>query len=80
VILERNYKQMKRILKSSLTLLLLMIICSTKTVSVYAMEKGTYTVPLVISYANPETGAIVDGGSNEALGNSMCESVMQEDA
>lgn len=71
---------MKRILKSSLTLLLLMFICSTKTVSVYAMEKGTYTVPLVISYANPETGEIADGGSNEALGNSMCESVMQDDA
>lgn len=71
---------MKRILKSSLTLLLLMFICSTKTVSVHAMEKGTYTVPLVISYANPETGEIVDGGSNEALGNSMCESVMQDDA
>ena len=49
-------------------------------VSAYAMEEGTYIVPLIVTYANPQTGEIVDGGSNEALGTSMCQSVMQAEA
>ena len=39
--------------------------------SVYAMEDGAYTVGRTTSYANPETGQTVDGGTNIALGDSM---------
>ena len=42
-------------------------------VPVYAMEDGAYTVGRTTSYANPETGQTVDGGTNIALGDSMCE-------
>ena len=32
-------------------------------VPVYAMEDGAYTVGRTTSYANPETGQTVDGGT-----------------
>ena len=47
---------------------------------VHALERDAYTVPLIITYANPETGEMIDGGGNEALGTSMSQSVMQADA
>ena len=60
--------------------LLAVLISGLNTVSAYAMTEGTYIVPLIVSYANPQTGIIVDGGNNEALGTSMGQSVMQADA
>ena len=50
------------------------------TIPVSALEHDAYTVPLIVTYANPETGAMIDGGGNEALGTSMSQSVMQADA
>lgn len=70
---------MKKIQRGGIALLLFLISCFNM-VSAYAMEEGTYTVPLIVTYANPQTGEIVDGGSNEALGTSMCQSVMQAEA
>ena len=49
-------------------------------VPVYAMEDGAYTVGRTTSYANPETGQTVDGGTNIALGDSMCESIVEDSA
>ena len=45
---------------------------------VYAMEDGAYTVTRTTSYANPETGQTADGGTNIALGDSMCASIVEE--
>ena len=70
---------MKKIRKNGIALLLFVTSC-LNIVSAYAMEEGTYIVPLIVTYANPQTGEIVDGGSNEALGTSMCQSVMQAEA
>lgn len=47
------------------------------SIPVYAMEDGAYTVGRTTSYANPETGATVDGGTNIALGDSMCASIVE---
>lgn len=46
----------------------------------FAIEKGAYTVLRTTSYANPETGETVDGGTNIALGDSMCESIVEKEA
>ena len=47
---------------------------------VYAMEDGAYTVGRSTSYANPQTGQTVDGGTNLALGDSMCASIVEGSA
>lgn len=47
---------------------------------VYAMEDGAYTVGRSTSYANPQTGQTVDGGTNIALGDSMCASIVEGSA
>lgn len=47
---------------------------------VYAMEDGAYTVGRSTSYANPQTGETVDGGTNIALGDSMCASIVEGSA
>lgn len=46
----------------------------------FALEDGVYTVGRTTSYANPETGVTEDGGTNIALGDSMCESIVEEQA
>lgn len=56
-----------------LTISLLAIVGTT---DVYALEDGAYTVGRVTSYPNPETGQTMDGGTNIALGNSMCDSIV----
>ncbi|MGN0350274.1 MAG: heme-binding Shp domain-containing protein [Roseburia sp.] len=50
------------------------------SIPVYAMQDGAYTVGRTTSYANPETGVTVDGGTNIALGDSMCASIVEETA
>ncbi len=50
------------------------------SIPVYAMEDGAYTVGRSTSYANPQTGATVDGGTNIALGDSMCASIVEHQA
>lgn len=49
-------------------------------VPVYALDDGAYTVGRTTSYANPETGKTVDGGTNIALGDSMCAGIVEETA
>lgn len=43
-----------------------------------AMEKGAFVAEVETSYANPDTGLTVDGGTNIALGDSMCASIMED--
>ena len=50
----------------------------TAALPVYALEDGAYLVARTTSYANPETGETVDGGTNIALGDSMCKSIVED--
>lgn len=50
------------------------------SIPVYAMEDGAYTVGRSTSYVNPQTGNTVDGGTNIALGDSMCASIVEQQA
>lgn len=43
-----------------------------------ALEDGAYTVGRQTSYVNPETGNTVDGGTNIALDDSMCASIVED--
>lgn len=47
---------------------------------IYATElaDGAYTISRKTSYVNPETGKTVDGGTNIALGDSMCASIVED--
>lgn len=47
-------------------------------VNAYALEDGAYTIDRETSYVNPETGETVDGGTNIALGDSMCASIVED--
>lgn len=42
------------------------------------LEDGAYTVSRKTSYVNPETGKTEDGGTNIALGDSMCSSIVED--
>ena len=50
------------------------------SIPVYAVEDGAYTVGRTTSYVNPQTGETVDGGTNIALGDSMCASIVEQTA
>lgn len=49
-------------------------------VSAFAMEDGAYLVTRNTSYVNPQTGQTADGGTNIALGESMCASMIENQA
>lgn len=42
------------------------------------LKDGAYTVGRETSYVNPETGETEDGGTNIALGDSMCASIVDD--
>lgn len=44
---------------------------------VHAIEDGAYLVGRTTSYADPATGSPVDGGTDIALGDSMCSSIVE---
>lgn len=54
------------------------LLAAAFSVSAYALEDGAYTVSRQTSYVNPETGNTVDGGTNIALGDSMCASIVED--
>lgn len=53
----------------------------TASFPAYASElkDGAYTVGRETSYVNPETGETEDGGTNIALGDSMCASIVDDE-
>lgn len=69
---------MKRIPKFLLLALMLMGVWSMAAVPAAALADGAYTVGRNTSYVNPETGRTEDGGTNIALGESMCQSLVEE--
>lgn len=42
-----------------------------------SLSDGTYNAKVKTSYADPDTGKTVDGGTNIALGDSMCKSIVE---
>lgn len=52
------------------------LLIAAASVTTYAMDDGAYTAGRTTSYANPDTGETIDGGTNIALGDSMCESMI----
>lgn len=66
------------ILKNVLYGVAMAVAFATASTSVYAMEDGAYTIDRRTSYVNPDTGNTMDGGTNIALGESMCASIVDE--
>lgn len=52
-------------------------VATTSTLAA-TLPDGAYIVERETSYVNPETGKTVDGGTNIALGDSMCASIVEE--
>lgn len=55
---------------------LVALVFSFSPLTLFALDNGAYLVSTTTSYANPATGKTADGGSNMALGESMCRSVI----
>lgn len=69
---------MKKKFLSFFCMAVLLLSLSTLNVFATAMADGAYTIGRQTSYVNPETGNTVDGGTNIALGDSMCEGIVEE--
>lgn len=61
-------------------IVMLTFVVSIGVTSVFAIDHGAYIVSTTTSYVNPATGKTADGGSNIALGEGMCRSVIGEQA
>lgn len=68
-----NSKKLRVLMIGLVTALTLVI---TNVVPTFAYSNGAYLVSRTTSYANPETGQTQDGGTNVALGDSMCASIV----
>ena len=71
---------MNRTLKRLASVLCAVAICLalSMTMFAFALDDGAYLVSRTTSYANPETGKTVDGGTDIALGDSMCASIVDD--
>ncbi len=71
---------MNTLLKKVLPLFLSLLCLLTAAVpaSAASLEPGLYTSGRKTSYANPETGKTEDGGTNIALGDSMCSGILDQ--
>lgn len=69
---------MKLVKKIFLCLAVLMVFEALFTATAYALDEGVYTMGRETSYVNPETGSTADGGTNIALGDSMCASIVED--
>ena len=69
-------KMLKNMATTLLGAVLSAAVVLTAAFPVSALDDGTYTVERTVSYANPETGQTVDGGTNIALGDSMAQSIV----
>ena len=70
----------KKVLKRTASVLtaLAMVLALSVTLFAFALEDGAYLVSRTTSYANPETGKTFDGGTDIALGDSMCASIVDD--
>ena len=65
-------------LKSLLCTAFAAVVLLASAVPAFALENGAYLVGRSTSYAHPETGLTLDGGTNIALGDSMCASIVED--
>ncbi|MGC4018146.1 MAG: NEAT domain-containing protein [Muricomes sp.] len=72
-------KQMHQKVKKLFYGLMTAIVLIAVPLPIFAAEDGAYIVSRTTSYANPETGQTVDGGTNIALGDSMSESIVEKE-
>lgn len=70
--------KLQNILKKVFCGIVMAVTLVTASLSAYAMEDGAYTINRQTSYVNPDTGNTVDGGTNIALGDSMCASIVED--
>lgn len=69
---------MKKKLLSFLCITVVLSMLLGVSASALSLKDGTYHAKLKTSYANPATGKPVDGGTNIALGDGMCKSIVEE--
>ncbi|WP_365952836.1 heme-binding Shp domain-containing protein, partial [Thomasclavelia sp.] len=62
----------KKIVLTLITILTLVITIKPA----FALDDGAYLVGRSTSYVNPHTGSPEDGGTNIALGESMCSNII----
>lgn len=65
-------------LKIVISSMIMFFAVNLSSMAVYAMDDGAYLVGRTTSYVNPDTGTTVDGGTNIALGESMCSSIVED--
>lgn len=64
--------------KMAFTGILAAALVAVSFLPVSALSDGAYLVNRTTSYTNPETGETVDGGTNIALGDSMADSIVED--
>lgn len=69
---------MKKRFLSFLCMMALVFTTGAFTTTASALSNGAYIIGRTTSYVNPETGTTVDGGTNIALGDSMCASIIED--
>lgn len=68
---------MKKCVLSFLCIALVLSAFMGMPVSADTLSDGIYNVKVKTSYADPDTGKPVDGGTNIALGDGMCKSIVE---
>lgn len=64
--------------KITSSIMALIMVTALSATYALALNDGAYLVSRTTSYANPETGKTVDGGTDIALGDSMCASIVDD--
>lgn len=71
-------KSRSRVLSLVLALLMVVVCALPAFAAASTLKPGVYTASRTTSYADPETGKTVDGGTDIALGDTMCENILDK--
>ncbi len=74
----RTTATLTKLCKMVFTGVLAVALATAGFLPVSALSDGAYVVNRTTSYTNPETGQTVDGGTNIALGDSMADSIVED--
>lgn len=74
----RTTATLTKLCKMVFTGVLAVALATASFLPVSALSDGAYVVNRTTSYTNPETGQTVDGGTNIALGDSMADSIVED--
>lgn len=67
-----------RVLALVLAVLMVVVSALPAFAAADSLKPGVYTASRKTSYADPETGKTVDGGTDIALGDTMCENILDK--